>query len=152
MWLCLKNNEAQIGIILALLSAVIAGGGFYAAWWQLSRTEQTLRAANTYQVQKDAREILDKLTADKAFRTAVASGQGLSDPAVSDKIWLMLNFYQAVYRQAIANGLSPEFVRSFKLDFCKFVGLPAIDAFWKKLEADHGLSESQIAMRKEWCT
>lgn len=144
-------SQAHLANAIALSSAFIAALGFGAAWWQLSRTEQTLRAANTYQVQKDAREIIDKLIADGNFRSAINSGNPLSDQDMADKVVLMLSFYKSVYRQAKSDGLTDEFVDAYKVDFCKFVRKPTIDAFWKKLETGNELLESEIAMRKEWC-
>jgi hypothetical protein len=156
------TRHEKITASAAIIAIVVGIGGFVATVLQLSwardqlqRTEQTLRASNTYQVQKDARELLlTRLVNDKELRSALASATLPSSEIqqeVRDKLWLMFNFYLSVYRQAQAGGLSEQFVTSFKQDFCEFLKKPVVEATWNKELLNGQLSSNYVDMRKTWC-
>jgi hypothetical protein len=145
----------------AIIAILVGIGGFIATVCQLSRardqlikTEQTLRASNTYQVQKDARDLLlNRLVNDEELRNAIASTTVPLEikQEIRSKLWLMFNFYLSVYRQAQAGGLSEQFVTSFKQDFCEFLKKPLVDATWNKELQSGQLSVNYADMRKTWC-
>jgi hypothetical protein len=54
----LREEEKAIVAAAAILSVVVGLFGFGMTIQQLRRAETTLRASNTYQVQKDGRELL----------------------------------------------------------------------------------------------
>jgi hypothetical protein len=152
LWAFLRGHKDEIGAAVGLLGLVIGTLGFTMTWLQLSNTERTLRAANTYQVQKDGRELLDKIGDDDTFRSYLASdGSGTMDRNTSDSLWRVYNFYLSVYRQAKAGGLSDEFTESFRADFCQFVSRPAAKNGWEKLKSNNQLSPRHDRMRAEWC-
>src|SRR4051794_10321083 len=96
LWKFLKDHHDQIGSTTALMGLVVGIGGFFLTIQQLHSTAQALRAANTYQVQKDARELIDKVRADERFRAAMQAGVlPQNDSAVLENLWKMFNFYVA---------------------------------------------------------
>ncbi|MBC4017576.1 hypothetical protein [Siccirubricoccus deserti] len=152
MWRFLKDHHDQIGSTTALLGLVVGIGGFALTIQQLQSTAQALRASNTYQVQKDARELVDKVRADERFRAAMQAGVlPENDSAVLENLWKMFNFYVSVFRQSEADGLSPQFVASFRRDFCAFVQKPLVAQGWDRLRAADQLGADQEEMRRRWC-
>ncbi|HEY0331870.1 MAG TPA: hypothetical protein VGC77_22575 [Rhodopseudomonas sp.] len=136
----------------SVLGVLIGLVGFYLTFTQLTRTEQTLRASNTYQVQKDAREIISKIMGDAKFRATLRqSTVDPSDTEFVDKLWLMLNFYGSVFRQSRINGLSDEFVTSIQKDFCGFMRNKAVASGWSTLLANDQISETHKSMKTAWC-
>jgi hypothetical protein len=148
----LRTHKDEIGAATALLGVAIGSVGFYLTYAQLSRTEQTLRAANTYQVQKDAREIITKIMAETSFRASLKKDKIEPDNTdFTDKLWLMLNFYGSMFRQSKINGLSDDFVVAIRKDFCGFVANKAVASGWDILKSRDQLSETHEAMRASWC-
>ena len=155
------TTHEKITASAAIIAILVGIAGFVATVLQLSwardqlaRTEQTLRASNTYQVQKDARELLlNRLVNDQELRSVLASNTAPQDvkQEVRDKLWLMFNFYLSVYRQAQAGGLSEQFVTAFKQDFCEFLKKPVVDATWNKELQSGQLTVNYADMRKTWC-
>jgi len=149
----LRNREKEISGTTAIVGVLIGIIGFWATWNQLSRTEETLRAANTYQIQKDAREIVSDLSKSEALQNAISSGI-IKDDSKSEiirDIWLMFNFYLSVYRQDEAGGLSSSFIDSFKKDFCGFISKKIISDTWDVLSKEGKLSDGHADMRRKWC-
>jgi hypothetical protein len=153
LWKFLKDHHDQIGSTTALLGLVVGIGGFTLTIQQLQSTAQALRASNTYQVQKDARELVDKVRVDERFRAAMQAGTlPENDSAVLESLWKMFNFYVAVFRQSEVDGLSPRFVASFRHDFCAFVQKPVVTQGWNRLRDADQLSADQEEMRRRWCS
>jgi len=148
----LKKYSDEIGSAAAIFGVAVGVVGFWLTICQLKRTEETLRAANTYAVQQDARDIVDALISDEIFAAFVG---GTGDPADKDraikKLWKMQNFYLSVYRQSKAGGLSESFTNSFRNDFCNFVVRPPVAAAWADMTAAGQLSKDNDSMRGDWC-
>jgi hypothetical protein len=149
-WLKTRKDEITAGVaILAVLVNIL---GFWFTISQLSRATSTLQATNTYQVQKDARDVLEKILAEPEFGDAIRGKISADNESmVAQNLWIMFNFYLSVFRQAEANGLSPEFISSFKKDFCRFLEYPTVSAEWEKLSSEQRLGPSHEKMRREWC-
>lgn len=147
----LKTRKDEITATTAILGVLVGICGFWLTINQLSGTRETLQAANTYQVQKDARDVVDKLQAEPQFVDAMAGKPATAQSDFSDKLWLMFNFDLSVFRQSEAKGLSQEFVSSFKDDFCQFLQKPIVSDEWKKMSNAQLLGASHEKMRKEWC-
>ena len=148
----LRARKDEIGAGTAILGLIIGLGGFSFTIWQLSRTTATLQAANTYQVQKDAREVLENILTNPKFAETIRGNVAPQDKSmVEQNLWIMFNFYLSVFRQSESNGLSPEFVSSFKSDFCNFLQYPTVSEGWKQLSTEKRLGAGHDQMRKEWC-
>ena len=148
----LREWKDEIVGICAMLGVLVGVLGFGFTLYQLSKTTETLRAGNTYTIQKDGRELIEKLLVNREFRDAVTgTAAPKNETDVQEGLWRMFNFYLSVYRQSEANGLSRSVVNSFKKDFCEFVHLPKVGEYWKTLMATHRLGDDNAVMRKEWC-
>ena len=155
----LSDNADAIQSGAAILAVLVGIGGFGFMWDQLSKTKvqisqtnKIFQASNTYQIQKDAREIVDKIKSNKSFRGAMKNGISEDNEAeFLDNLWIMLNFYLSVFRQDQMGGVTQDFIVSFKKDFCKFVNLPSVKEGWGKLEAPGQLSPAHNEMQRMWC-
>ena len=146
---CRKDEIAGIAAIGGILIGLV---GFGLTICQLQRANQTLQASNTYQVQKDARAILDEIKKNKKFLSAINNGISTENQeSFLDSLWIMLNFYLSVYRQSEIEGLSPSFVDSFRRDFCQFINLKSVGEGWDKLKTDNRLANAHDEMRRKWC-
>ncbi|RUV19934.1 MULTISPECIES: hypothetical protein [unclassified Mesorhizobium] len=151
-WAWLGANVNQLTSIAAAVGVVVAAVGFGITWYQLAATTAALKAANTYTIQNDGRELLDTLE-QRGFVRDLVTGKLTPENEKSAKfdLWKMFNFYLSVYRQSKADGITDEFRTSFIADYCGFVALPAVDTAWKKMVADKSLNEEQAKMRGQWC-
>ena len=149
----MKGWKDEITTATAIIGVVVGIIGFTLTIIQLYRTQNALRAANTYQIQKDARDILENdLLKDASFRDALnGSVKPGQQQEFDDKFWLLMNFYLSIYRQTQAGGVSPEFSTSMERDFCNFVKREAVATEWKRLAGDGRLAPEHKEMRKEWC-
>ena len=151
-WLVTYKDKITTGAAIA--TAVIALGGFWLTITQLSNTAAALRAANSYQIQKDARELADKIRSDTGFRRALENGPSDKQDEVtfSDDIWKMANFYLSVFRLWKANGISADFYRSYGQYFCGLFGSKYIADEWGKMLASKQLNDAEREMKDKWCT
>jgi hypothetical protein len=148
----LREEEKAIVTAAAILSVVVGLFGFGMTIQQLRRAETTLRASNTYQVQKDGRELLQDVNKEASFQAFMESaGETDFDYPTSYNFWRVYNFYLVVYRQAKAGGLSKDFVRSYRVDFCGFVRRQAPARGWTELLAKNRIENQHVAMRRDWC-
>lgn len=67
-WLVVYKDK--ISSAASIVGLAIALGGFWLTIAQLGRTAEALRATNSYQIQKDARELAEKLRVDNVFGRA----------------------------------------------------------------------------------
>lgn len=148
----LRTYSGEIASITSVLGVLIGLVGFSLTYWQLVKTERTLRASNTYEIQRDARDLVDKINADPKFSAYI---KGAEDPDYLTKFennaWQMFNFYLSVYRQATAGGVTVDFTEAFKKDFCGFVKLTRVGDAWKSMEESGRISDAHKTMEGEWC-
>jgi len=153
LWRWLGTNSDEIGAVGAVVGVLVGIIGFGATWYQLSSTSTALRAANGYSIQKDAREMIDKLYADSDFIASLAAGQVKGPPEAFEKnLWIMFNFYLSVYRQDVADGLSDNLAGAYARDFCKFLGNSLVATRWSEMEKEKKIGADHDAMRQKWCT
>jgi len=152
IWAWLKTNSDQIAAVGAVVGVVVGIVGFWATWYQLSSTATALRAANGYSIQKDARELIDKLYNDGDFVASLATGQVKGSAEAFDKnLWIMFNFYLAVYRQQVADGLSANLATAYAHDFCAFMRNQLVADHWSEMEKSEKIGGDHEAMRRKWC-
>jgi hypothetical protein len=149
----LKKHSDEIGSLAAIFGVLIGLVGFSMTIYQLWSTDRTLQATNSYQIQKDAREIISDISQDGLLSEAL-SGVVLDEQKqelLQRKLWRMSNFYLSVFRQHEAGGINGEFSEAFQSDFCQFVGSSLVSAEWKKMLSSNMISESHQNMRETWC-
>ena len=151
-WLVVYKDK--ISSAASIVGLAIALGGFWLTIAQLGRTAEALRATNSYQIQKDARELAEKLRVDNVFGRALQAGAP-ADPrdqiTFSDDVWKLSNFYLAVFRQWKAGGISEDFYKSFGQDFCGLFGNKNFSDEWNKMSSEKKLNEAERNMKVEWC-
>jgi predicted house-cleaning noncanonical NTP pyrophosphatase (MazG superfamily) len=148
----IKTNADAIGAICAIGGLLVVLIGFPLTIYQLISTERTLRASNTYEIQKDARDIIEKIISDIDFRKFLKEKEaGDLTEIFEDKIWEMLNFYLSVYRQDMAGGVTSEFVISLKNDFCVFTSRPSVSSAWPEMEKSGKIGPAHVQMKDAWC-
>jgi len=148
----LKEYSSEITSATAICGVIVGVIGFSFTILQLIRTENTLRASNTYEVQRDARDLIEKISADARFSEFLLGRGDESYAAEFDKkLWQMLNFYLSVYRQYKAGGITPEFSNSFKSDFCRFLTIQKVSDRWTNMNELGKISASHTDMRSKWC-
>jgi hypothetical protein len=148
----LRDNSNEIVAATSVLGVLVGIIGFAFTVWQLRTTTDTLRASNTYDIQRDARELAENIQ-DNGFIPKLVAGTLPAEERGKAHVdgWKMFNFYLAVYRQSQAGGVSPEFERAFIVDFCDTVQKPAIDDLWAEMIKAKRLSKYNTAMREQWC-
>lgn len=143
-WNFLQSHADGLMVIVTVL-------GFILTICQLREASTALKAGNSYEVQKDAREFLSEILKDTAFRDVLAS-KAPHDAHSLENLWLMLNFWRSIHRQETAGGLLDEYVNSVHDDFCDFMKRQAVEEGWNKLLADKRIGEGHVQMRKAWCS
>lgn len=149
----LKDHSDAIGSLAAIAGVIIGIVGFWFTITQLSATERTLRASNSYQIQSDARELVGEIVLLPIVKRAF-DGEELSLPELQifrEALWRMHNFYLSVYRQDRAQGLSQDFVTAFTADFCAFVSIEIVANQWDEMLNSNMLSQQHNLMRSTWC-
>ncbi|QDC01731.1 hypothetical protein [Mesorhizobium sp. 8] len=146
----LKTHSDAIQAACAILGVIIGATGFWFTIDQLQSASTALKAANAYTIQHDARELVAKVAPniqklDSGNLNAAEKRDVLID------FWQMLNFYLSVYRQARADGISPEFEAAFRADFCDWISVPTRAAAWDELRDGNKISDRHVAMREAWC-
>lgn len=152
MWNWLKTHNDPISALASILTVVVAVGGFWATWDQISKTKKALQAGNTYQIQKDGRELINSINAEGGlFLYLEGDGSEKTIKKAKVDIWNMNNFYLSVYRQSQANGLSKEFVMQYKKDFCSFANNSKIQSLIDGLQKRNAIGQRFEAMKSDWC-
>jgi hypothetical protein len=133
------------------LLALIACFGFLATIVQLRETTTALKASTAYEIQKDARELVEDLRSHPDFAALYEGAQPKDRKQALLDVWLMINFHLSVFRQSEADGLSADFSKTFAADFCEFVMRKPIAEAWEELTLLGQITEPQKRMRSVWC-
>lgn len=148
----LKKYADEIVAASSVMGVVVGVFGFAIAFYQLSATQNAIRAANAYELQRDSRELLTLLTDNKSFDEFVrGANEAPLTPEIERSLWLAFNFYQSVFRQHKSGGLPEIFANSFKADFCGFVRVKNVDRAWVDMKNRFQISDQHQGMRDEWC-
>lgn len=145
-----KDEIASAGAIIGVLVGVF---GFWFTIDQLKSNERTLKAANAYEIQRDARALVDEISQDAKLQKLIR-GESLSELEVSDVrklLWKMNNFYLSVFRQVEAGGVADGFKSSYRRDFCSFVKIPSIERQWLEMRKTGMVADGHAGMREAWC-
>lgn len=133
------------------LLAVIACFGFLATVFQLRETTTALKASTAYEIQKDARELVESVRSHPDFMALYEGGQPKDRKQALLDVWLLINFHLSVFRQAQAGGLSADFSQAFATDFCDYLKRKPISEAWNELTLLGQITEPQKKMREAWC-
>ncbi|WP_147412766.1 hypothetical protein [Rhizobium sp. AG855] len=154
MWTWIAREAEAIVAIATVLGLVVTVVGFGLTISQLQQTTKQLQAANEYQIRKDLRDLVQvigpKMRTDCIADTSTCEKQQVLDSKQS--IGLLFNFYQSVYRQAKASGISAVFRSQMADDFCQSFERPEIAAFWDAQVAAKHYKAERVEMRAEWCS
>lgn len=148
----LKDHSDAIQSAAAIVGVVVAIVGFGLTIWQLVDTNAALRASNTYDIQRDARDLVDDIQ-ENGLVQQFANGtlaEDKKEKAMFD-VWRMYNFYLGVFRQVQAGGVSEGFAQSFGEDFCQRVRHPKFDEAWEEMAEQKRISAAHVKMREVWC-
>ena len=149
----LKKHSAEIGSAAAIIGLLVAILGFCITIWQLQETRRTLQASNAYEIQRDARALIDSIVAEGELQKLL-KGEELSAASkekVKESLWQMNNFYLSIFRQGEAGGIPDDFVTSFSSDFCSFTNGKAINKLWDEMLKENAIGKSHMKMREGWC-
>lgn len=152
MWKTLGKHSNSITSVTSILAIPIAIIGFWATWEQISETKDALRAGNSYQIQKDGRELINEINASGGLFLFI-EGDPSEEVRKKAKIdtWNMINFYLSVYRQVKSDGLNEEFKKQYIFDFCNFIGNLKIQSLLVDLKQRNSIGQRFEAMKGEWC-
>ena len=149
----LRDRKDEIGSISAIVGVLIGFFGFFLTIQQLKSSGRTLQATNAYEIQKDARALIDEVSRDDLVQQAM-SGKPLGavdTVKLQGMLWKMQNFYLSVFRQKAAGGISTDFSSSFAADFCDFIKNPRISSDWDLMLKSGMLTKNHVKMREDWC-
>ncbi len=149
----IKTNREMVDSLVGVATLAIAVIGFGLTVHQLSLTQRALKAANAYQIQTDARELVESIQASGALEHGFLDDDttGEKYEILSNKLWIVFNFYLAVYRQAENKGVTSEFAESFRTDFCAFVKREIVELSWKEMSENRQLGAAHEGMKDDWC-
>ncbi|MFA1624615.1 hypothetical protein ACDY96_17855 [Rhizobium mongolense] len=152
-WKSWNDNSNGIAAVTAIVGLFVSAAGFWFGYHQLQETSRALQSSNSYSIQKDARDLNEKLQAAGSIDKLV-SGQIAADDKVRayHDLWTMFNFYLSVFRQQQADGVPDSFAKSFSDDFCGFVRNPPISAAWDEMVKRKLIGVPYINMRTQWCS
>ncbi|PKA43208.1 hypothetical protein CWR43_14270 [Rhizobium sullae] len=152
-WKSWNDNSNGIAAVAAIVGLFVSGAGFWFGYHQLQETSRALQASNSYSIQKDARELNEKLQ-ENGNIDKLMSGQIPVDDKVRayQDLWAMFNFYLSVFRQQQADGIPESFAKSFSADFCGFVRSPPISAAWDEMVQQKRIGNAHTTMRIQWCS
>ncbi len=148
----LARNSDAINAFAAIAGLFVGIFGFGATIYQLRDTAATLRASNTYEIQRDARDLNDDIQTKGSVPSLLAGNLAPADRGKAEAdVWRMFNFYLSVYRQIAVGGVSESFGESFKADFCQFVQLKPVADLWQQFLSSDRIGKAYVEMREEWC-
>jgi hypothetical protein len=133
------------------LLALVACFGFLATIYQLRETTAALKASTAYEIQKDARELIQGLRSHPDFMALYQGGQPKDRKQALLDVWLMINFHLSVFEQSQSGGLSADFSKAFAADFCGYLKRKPIAEAWDELVLGGEITEPQKKMRDVWC-
>jgi hypothetical protein len=145
-------TKAPVATCATVVGVVVSIFGFVFTYIGLKDASESLRAANTYSIQKDARYLMVELSLSKDFMLAIGEGPGEDLNKGRKELWKAFNFYLSVYRQAQSGGITESFSRSISRDFCDLLGRAEVSQFWDELVQVKDLGDESVRMRQEWCS
>lgn len=153
MWKWISRESNAIVAVATVVGIFVTVAGFCLTIWQLQQTTDQLRASNEYTIRKDLRELIQQIA--PKLRLECLSGPTDCDQRqtkdATQSLGLLFNFYQSVYRQAQASGISPAFKAQMADDFCQSFERQEVSAFWDAQVAAGQYKDERIKMRSAWC-
>jgi hypothetical protein len=149
----LKKYNDEIGSATAILGLFVGVVGFGLTIFQLSDTKRALQASNAYQIQRDARDLIDEITSSTVVQRFL-NGDSLTDVESSElkrNFWKMNNFYLAVFRQGQSGGLPTDFAAMFGSDFCSFSQGKKVQELWQEMLSEKMIGKAHTDMLEVWC-
>ena len=136
----LHTNRDHITAISALVGvggAIIAIIALFLTYKQIRDAKRALQAGNTYEIQKEAREIIGRLYSNSDFNAHMFPEFGAPPPPQSvvrsaeAQLGFFFHFYLSVYRQAKAGGLTKTLISSMGKDFKGFFSNPKVQDYFE---------------------
>ena len=137
MWGWISRESEAIVAVATVAGLVVTVVGFILTISQLQQTTRQLQSGNEYQIRKDLRELVQHIAPKMRIECISPTSSCEKQQALEAKqsLGLLFNFYQSVYRQAHASGISPVFQSQMADDFCQSFERPEISA----LIVSHGV-------------
>jgi len=131
-WGFLGSNESAITAIAGIATAV----GVLLAAISLKSSERQVEATTVYNIQKDARDLLEKIRNDpevfdylRSYNETNSYSSNVVQKAQTDVV-LIIQFYSSVYNQHRDGILSDKFWQPFSEEMCDFIRSPVVAKFW----------------------
>jgi hypothetical protein len=149
----LKKHSEAIGAASSIFGLVIAVAGFWITIHQIIETKRTLQASNSYEIQRDARDLVDAILEGGELQRLISGEEISSDEKNRAKgsLWRMNNFYLSVFRQFKAGGVNEELTAAFSNDFCSFYSIEAVGKLWEEMISENKIGKSHLEMKRAWC-
>ena len=146
----MSRFKDHLAIWTGIVGVGIGIAGFTLTFIQLQQANESLKASNAYEIQRDARALLTPFISDTTFRDILEKKQEI-DNTFRNHNWVFFNFYLSIFRQHSSGELSDEFADSFKHDFCQFLAYERIQDVWNEFKRDRKIDKHHLKMRQEWC-
>lgn len=161
-----KDTISAVGVAIAAVGFVATTIALALTSCQIRESRVVLQSTNAYQIQKDARELVETLleqtialnkTDSIKFKDYLASSSQDTirkyEQEAVHAIGQMFNFYLSVYRQSKNKGISPDFAKAFAADFCQVYKTPSVQNYWMgRVQSRNPPSKSLQEMRNDWCS
>lgn len=153
MWKWISQEANAIVAVATVAGIFVTVAGFGLTICQLRQATNQLQASNEYAIRKDLRELVQEIAPKMRIVCLAASTTCEQHEVIEAKqsLGLLFNFYQSVYRQAEASGISPIFKAQMADDFCQSFERPEVLAFWDAQVAAQQYKDERIKMRSAWC-
>ena len=140
--------------VALLLEFLTVAGTFFAGYAvllakdQIKAAEVALWAGTQYQISKDHDELLASIP-QPVWAQLGAKQPGALDAETERHVIRILSFASSVIEQKNLDFVTPEFWESFRRNFCGFLRLPAVSAYWKGMieTRQREFSDELIAFR-----
>lgn len=149
----LRDHPDAIMAATSIVSILVAVIGFSITIFQIIETRMALQSATMYEIQRDGREIVQKIfdKDDGISRYTSGDTSDLVTKQSETDLWTINNFYLSVFRQDKIMGLPADFKERFRSDFCTFVKNKKLATLWDNLKKTEKIGQSHEAMKGEWC-
>jgi hypothetical protein len=151
-----KNNSDAVTGLTSFGALVIAIVGFGLTIHELRQAQIALKAGNMYTIQKDARELIQRMMENPSFFDFIRNHDPKKKYTQKTKdeanrcLGVIFNFYLAVFRQYETKGISTAFAQSMGSDFLKFFSIGPVQAYYNRQREAKAYDDEHQRMVELW--